>query len=814
MTGRSFHDVLYLMEKDWQQEGDYGKTSGMDQSNTNIGDNCSLTVFSVTPQDEDIQILRPWQYREKAAGGMQRFKRAWVIPTISVSENMKSIPSQVVQIKSDKQYQSSVIYSIKGPGVDEEPKGIFSINKTTGIVYLNALLDREKIDRFNLRAFALDSDGVPLEEPTDLEIVVLDQNDNRPVFSQALFRGYVLENAIPGTLVMRVIATDADDANTDNAQLKYSIIQQDSPGMFSINQDTGEIRTVQVGLDREVVGSYNLTVQVADMMGEGLSSTSSAVISIGDLNDNAPLFTQEEYVMNVPEQSSGLDVGRVSVADRDLRGSPNWMVKYSIIRGDPQGAFAIRTDPQTNEGILSVVKPLDHESNAVHNLTVFAENEAPLLPSVLRTSRTQAQIKVFVKNINEPPVFLENPMMVRVKERINPGSVMGVFTAKDPDISLAQEIRYSLVSDPANWLLVDAQSGQIGTRYSMERKSPFLERGWYTALIAASDNAVPPLSSTGTLSVEVIELNDHAPVLWQHSGELCSSPHHGHGILLSATDEDMPPQSYPFHFQLDQAFIDLTRNWSISDINGTHAMLELLSEVEEGDYTLPLLVSDSGDPPLAQLHMLNVSVCRCDAAGICSGSAAALFNSGAGISLSALIIILSSVALLLVLALLLLLFRCTTSNTAPKGLLSDSEDDVRDNIFNYNEQGGGEEDQDAYDMNRLRNPAMAVPPSPRFKPPIRRDAPYSQTLPRYPRRPSDRPSDIADFIHDGLQAADSDPSVPPYDTALIYDYEGEGSVAGTLSSILSSEEDTDQDYDHLQEWGPRFRRLADMYGNQ
>ncbi|CAN2389463.1 Cadherins are calcium-dependent cell adhesion proteins [Pristimantis euphronides] len=771
-------------------------------------------VSSVTAQEDDVPDLHPWQRQQKAVSTMQRFKRAWVIPTISVSENMKSIPSQVVQIKSDKQYQSSVIYSIKGPGVDEEPKGIFTINKTTGIVYLNAVLDREKVDRFKLRAFALDSDGAPLEDPTDLEIVVLDQNDNRPVFSQALFKGYVLENAIPGTLVMRVIATDADDVNTDNALLKYSIIQQENPEMFSINQDNGEIRTVQVGLDREMVGSYNLTVQVADMMGEGLSNTASAVISIGDLNDNAPLFTQEEFVMDVPEQSTGLDVGRVSVTDRDLRGSPNWMVKYSIISGDLQGAFSIRTDPQTNEGILSLIKPLDHETSTVHNLTVSAENEAPLLPSVPRTSRSQARIKVLVKNLNEPPVFSENPMMVRVKERINPGSVIGFFTAKDPDISLSQEIRYSLVSDPANWLLVDAKTGQIWSRYSMERKSPFLERGWYTALIAASDNAVPQLSSTGTLSVEVIELNDHAPVLWQHSGELCSGPHHGHGILLSATDEDMPPQSHPFHFQLDQSSRALTLNWSISEVNGTHAMLELLSEVDEGVYALPLLVSDSGDPPLAQLHMLNVSVCRCDAVGICSGSAVALFSSGAGISLSALIIILTSVALLLVLALLFLLFRCTVSNTAQKGLLSDSEDDVRDNIFNYNEQGGGEEDQDAYDMNRLRNPAMAEPPSPRFKPPIRRDTPYSQTLPRYPRRPSDRPSDIADFIEDGLQAADSDPSVPPYDTALIYDYEGEGSVAGTLSSILSSDDDSDQEYDHLQEWGPRFRRLADMYGNQ
>ncbi|XP_075045150.1 cadherin-15 isoform X2 [Mixophyes fleayi] len=773
--------------------------------------------MSVTSQDDltqDVRILYPWRQREVVPSRMQRFRRAWVIPTISVSENLKNIPSQVVQIKSDKKHLGSIIYSIKGPGVDEEPKGIFSINKTTGIVYLNAVLDREKIERFKLCAFALDIDGVPLEDQTDLQIVVLDQNDNRPVFLQPVFKGYVMENAKPGSLVMRVLATDADDTNTDNALLKYSIIQQDGPEIFSINQDTGEIRTVQVGLDREVVGSYNLTVQVADMMGEGLSTTARAVIAIGDLNDNPPEFTQDEFLMEVAEESSGLDIGRLSVTDRDLRGSPNWIVQYSIIGGDPQGAFSIRTETQTNEGILSVVKPLDHETKGIHNLTVTAQNEAQLIASVPHTFRSQTRVKVIVKNVNEPPIFSENPMVVRVRERISPGSIIADYTAVDPDISLVQEIRYSLVSDPAHWLLLDAQSGQIGTRFTVDRRSPFLQGGWYTALITASDNAVPPLSSTGTLSVEVLELNDHAPVLQQHVGELCSSPHHGHGILLSATDEDLPPQSYPFHFQLDQSSTALTLNWSISDVNGTHAMLELLNEVQEGVYILPLLVSDSGDPPLAQLHALNVSVCRCDVAGVCRGSAAALLSSGAGISLSALIIILSSVALLLVLALLLLLFRCTSGTAAHKGLLSESEDDVRDNIFNYNEQGGGEEDQDAYDMNRLRNPAMPVPPSPRLKPPIRRDAPYSQTIPRYPRRPSDRPSDIGDFIQDGLQAADTDPSIPPYDTALIYDYEGEGSVAGTLSSILSSEGDSDHEYDYLQDWGPRFRRLADMYGHQ
>ncbi|KAM4721647.1 cadherin-15 [Rhinophrynus dorsalis] len=744
---------------------------------------------------------------------MTRMKRAWVIPPISVSENVKVIPKLLVQLKSDKQLLGKVIYSIKGPGVDEEPRGIFTINKNTGEVYLNAVLDREKNDRYKLRAFALDKGGVTLEDPTDLEIVVLDQNDNRPVFVKEVFSGHVLEGSIPGTLVMTVEATDADDPSTDNADLKYSIIQQDTPEKFSINQETGEIRTVQVGLDREVIGSYNLTVQVGDMSGNGLTSTARAVITIGDINDNPPEFTKE-FSMEVPEHRSSIDIGRVTVTDKDLPGSPNWKVRFSIISGDPQGAFSIRTDPETNEGILSVVKPLDHEEQELYQLTVFAENEAGLSRSAPRTTRSKTLVTVTVTNLNEEPVFSENPKVVSVKERIPLGSEIAVLTAVDPDTRQSQEISYTLVSDPAGWLELDEHSGQIRTRYSLDRKSSFLQQGWYTALITASDNAVPPLTATGTLSVEVLEVNDYAPVLWQYSRDLCNSPQQSYGILLSAIDEDMPPHAQPFHFKLDPALPELTLNWSISQINGTHALLQLLTEMQEGIYILPLWVSDSGNPPLAQLQLLNVSVCHCDAGGTCRGSTAALFLSGAGISLSALLIIMSSVALLLVLALLLLLFRCSPGHHAHKGLLSDSEEDIRDNIFNYDEQGGGEEDQDGFDMNRLRNPVMLIPPSPHLKPPIRRDAPYSQTLPRYPRRPSDRPSDIADFINDGLQAADSDPSVPPYDTALIYDYEGEGSVAGTLSSILSSEEDSDQEYDYLQEWGPRFRRLADMYGHQ
>lgn len=60
--------------------------------------------------------------------------------------------------------------------------------------------------------------------------------------------------------------------------------------------------------------------------------------------------------MEATEAISGVDVGRLEVEDGDLPGSPNWAAKFTILEGDPSGQFAIRTDPRTNEGVLSVVK--------------------------------------------------------------------------------------------------------------------------------------------------------------------------------------------------------------------------------------------------------------------------------------------------------------------------------------------------------------------------------------------------------------------------------------------------------------------------
>uniref|UniRef100_A0ACB8EAD7 Cadherin-15 n=1 Tax=Sphaerodactylus townsendi TaxID=933632 RepID=A0ACB8EAD7_9SAUR len=757
----------------------------------------------------EVVPAAPFLYLRQQKAGTGRVKRAWVIPPISVSENHKRIPHLLVQIKSDKQQPGGVIYSIRGPGVDEEPRGVFSIDKLSGKVYLNTLLDREKNDHFRLQAFALDLGGVPLEDPTDLEIVVMDQNDNRPLFRQDVFSAHVVEGAAPGTFVMKAEATDADDPETDNAALRYSILEPALQDLFEMDALSGEIRTAQVKLDREVVGTYNLTLQVADMSGEGLATTASAVIHVEDINDNPPEFSTKEFFMEAPENKVDVIVGHLMVQDKDLPGSPNWLAKFTILEGDPEGAFAIQTEPLTNNGIVSLVKALDYEQQDHFELLVSVQNRSPLELSAPKAARALATIQVQVLDANEAPFFRENPWRGRVDEGTPPGTEITVYRASDPDIHQAQEIRYSQASSVDDWLQIDPESGLVRTRDTVPPRASFPE-GWYTTQILACDNGRPSLTATGTLSIEVVEVNNHAPLLIRGSGELCQQ---GGSLVLSATDQDLAPHAEPFHFRLSTSRTQLAHNWSLSHTNATHALLQPHGEVAEGLHVLPLLISDSGQPPREREQLVNVTVCPCGQEGSCQARAAAVVGAMTGLGFGALMIILSSAALLLVLALLVAGLERSRRQAFRKSLLGGSQDDLRDNVLNYDEQGGGEEDQDAYDINQLRNPDLLFPPpSPRVKPPLRKDHPYGYSFPQYPRRVPACPSDIEDFINEGLEAADADPAVPPYDTALIYDYEGDGSAGGSLSSILSSMADEDQDYDYLNEWGPRFRRLAELYG--
>ncbi|KAI3374909.1 hypothetical protein L3Q82_021449 [Scortum barcoo] len=750
---------------------------------------------------------------------LKRMKRDWVIPPINVPENSRGpFPQELVRIRSDHDKNRSLRYSVTGPGADQPPTGIFIIDPISGELSVNKPLDREHISSFHLRAHAVDLNGNQVENPIDIVINVIDMNDNRPEFTHQIWNGTVPEGSKPGTFVMTVTSVDKDDPKTANGMLRYKILSQnpESPtsNMFTINNKTGGIITVAAGLDREKVPQYTLIIQATDMEGNpmyGLSNTATAVIRVTDINDNPPEFTAETFFGEVPENRVNVIVANLTVTDKDQPNTPAWNAVYKITGGDPTGRFSVPTDPTTNEGLVTVVKPIDYEISRTYVLTVEARNEVPLARGIHSPRQSTATVSIRVIDVNESPYFEPNPKLIKLEEGMMPESTLTTFTAQDPDRFMQQSIRYSKLSDPANWLRIDPNTGRITTIAILDRESPYVKNSLYNATFLASDSGVPPASGTGTLQIYLLDINDNAPKVFPQEAEICEKPE-PNAINITALDGDLNPNAGPFAFELAHRPSDVRRNWTITRISGDYAQISLkIGFLESGIYEIPIIITDSGNLPMSNTSYLRIKVCQCDINGDCTDQQHIM---AAGLGTGAIIAILLCIIILLILVVLLFVvwMKRRDKERQAKQLLIDPEDDVRDNILKYDEEGGGEEDQD-YDLSQLQQPDTIEPDA--IKPVgIRRlDERPLHPEPQYPMRSAaPHPGDIGDFINEGLKAADNDPTAPPYDSLLVFDYEGSGSTAGSLSSLNSSSSGGDQDYDYLNDWGPRFRKLADMYG--
>ncbi|NXU51473.1 CADH4 protein, partial [Turnix velox] len=750
----------------------------------------------VTQQQSDT--LLPWR-QHQSVNGLRRQKRDWVIPPINVPENSRGpFPQQLVRIRSDKDKEIHIRYSITGVGADQPPMEVFSIDPVSGRMYVTRPMDREERASYHLRAHAVDMNGNKVENPIDLYIYVIDMNDNRPDFINQVYNGSVDEGSKPGTYVMTVTANDADDSTTANGMVRYRIVtqtpQSPSQNMFTINSETGDIVTVAAGLDREKVQQYIVIVQATDMEGNlnyGLSNTATAIITVTDVNDNPPEFTASTVSVHTSAQHVG-------------KNNSN-----GIFGAGGQCPVGTSVEGRVNSLLVCLFQAVDYEMNRAFMLTVMVSNQAPLASGIQMSFQSTAGVTISVTDVNEAPYFPTNHKLIRLEEGVPTGTVLTTFSAVDPDRFMQQAVRYSKLSDPANWLNINATNGQITTAAVLDRESDYIKNNVYEATFLAADNGIPPASGTGTLQIYLIDINDNAPELLPKEAQICEKPNLN-VINITAADADIDPNVGPFVFELPSVPSAVRKNWTITRLNGDYAQLSLrIMYLEAGVYDVPIIVTDSGNPPLYNTSVIKVKVCPCDENGDCTtiGAVAA-----AGLGTGAIIAILICIIILLTMVLLFVVWmKRREKERHTKQLLIDPEDDVRDNILKYDEEGGGEEDQD-YDLSQLQQPET-MDHVLNKTPGVRRvDERPIGAEPQYPIRPViPHPGDIGDFINEGLRAADNDPTAPPYDSLLVFDYEGSGSTAGSVSSLNSSSSG-DQDYDYLNDWGPRFKKLADMYG--
>uniref|UniRef100_A0A4W4FNJ7 Cadherin-20 n=1 Tax=Electrophorus electricus TaxID=8005 RepID=A0A4W4FNJ7_ELEEL len=643
--------------------------------------------------------------------------------------------------------------------------------------------------------------GHPLEPESEFIVKIQDINDNEPKFLDGPYFATIPEMSPIGTFVIQVTATDADDPSYGNsARVVYSILE--GQPYFSVDPKTGEVHVSLADMDREVKEQYHLVIQAKDMGGQlgGLAGTTTVNITLSDVNDNPPKFTKskELYQMSVLESgpvSSVVD--RIEAKDRDL--GINAEMRYSIIDGDGRDTFDISTDASNLYGVITIKKVhLDFERKRSYTLKVEGSN-AHIDPRFINKGLFSdvTIVHVSVEDVDEPPEFEYPFYYVEVPEDAEIGTILTMISARDPDVANSS-VRYSIerMSDPDKYFYMDITSGSLITVLPLDRE----EVTWHNLTMH-------------TLELTVLDVNDNPPSLTQYyEAFVCENAQAGQLIqTVTAIDPDEPTGGQHFYYSLAPEAAN-NPNFTLRDNQDNSAWILTRrggwSSQTQNIYYLPIFVSDGEQPVHSSTSTLTIRVCSCDVDGnvlTCLAEASIL---PVNLSRGGLIAILTCIFILFVIVVL----QCMRHRKKP--YLTNEEENVHENIVCYDDEGGGEEDTEAFDIAALWNPHA----EPVRYAKLRQDMlPEIQSLSRYVSQTcvggvSEDGSNVYSYMLTKLYEADLDPSAPPYDSLQTYAYEGEGSVAESLSSLQSPASHSDHDYDYLNDWGPRFHKLAEMYG--
>ncbi|XP_075383795.1 cadherin-like protein 26 [Tenrec ecaudatus] len=551
---------------------------------------------------------------------LHRIKRDSVITPLELEEEDPGPFPKLVGEPFRECDEAELMYLMSGPGVDEDPEvNLFSMDRDTGKVYVHRSVDREKTPFFTVRFdVANRSTGKILDRSLMVTIKVNDVNDHEPRFLKEVVDVEVKESQEANLPIFQLSTVDQDQENTFNSKVLYFLDAQ-SPSLgesvFQIDCATGHIRFSGC-LDYETAPVFTLLVTARDLGTPQLSSTATVNIHVQDGNNHRPEFIQEKYEIQIPEGRTDPSVLHIRVRDRDTRLTSAWRAKFSISTGNEEGHFGIATDPVTNEGILSVLKPLDHEMLPHRHLVISVENEERLFSCEAGKLRKPAEAKarvsvdVTVVDRNEPPVFHPETLIVTRKDGDGPGLHLGVVKAIDPD-GTSSHVSYLLAHDPANWVSVDNHSGLVITTQQIDRESSYVKDNFYVITIHGIDDGVPPQTGTGTVKLFLTDINDNAPTIPQPYLEVCE-PSVNKPLLIEAEDRDLPPYTHPFTFELDLAEREAEGRWKLgSNWSQNHRSVELLilKSLPLGDYLVPLRIGDYQG--LSQRQTVHLRVCSC-----------------------------------------------------------------------------------------------------------------------------------------------------------------------------------------------------------
>ncbi|XP_075902660.1 protocadherin gamma-A2-like [Nelusetta ayraudi] len=477
-----------------------------------------------------------------------------------------------------------------------------ALDRNKGHVVVNEIIDREKLcAKKSPCSFSLE---IVLEDPLELfsiTVEIQDVNDHAPAFPRKEINLEISESTPTGTIFLLDSAADPDVGV--NALQSYTLIANDH---FVLKQHTrtdgnkyAEIM-LQTALDREMKSEYTLVLTAVDGGQPQKSGTVKIHISVLDANDNAPVFTQPLYKASVLENvSRGAVVVVVSAEDADQGYNSNITYSFTHLEENSPCPFEINS----HTGEVKMTGNIDYEISPIYEINIQAKDPWGLVGS--------SKIVVEIGDVNDnSPVITMASFSGRISEDSPPGTVVALISVQDKDsgkngqvnLNIDKNIPFKIKSSLRNYY-------SLVTEQYLDREI----RDKYNITLSAIDMGFPALSSTKTVVLNIIDINDNAPAFSQgvYSTQIMENNSPGVSLLqIHAKDADKGQNARISYFLVDDEVNGnpASMYFSVNTESGIIQTLRSLDYEQVKDYKIRIKAQDGGSPPISSNTTVMVHV--------------------------------------------------------------------------------------------------------------------------------------------------------------------------------------------------------------
>uniref|UniRef100_G3Q1C0 Cadherin domain-containing protein n=1 Tax=Gasterosteus aculeatus TaxID=69293 RepID=G3Q1C0_GASAC len=587
-----------------------------DSGTPSLSSNVTVHVFILDQNDNAPIILYPLSSNGSAE---------------EIYENLPvgTTVAKVNALDADEGTNGEVEYSLSRT-LAREVYDIFELDHLTGeeniySVVTKRILDREEVSNYEIIITATDCGEPPLSTLKTLSVQISDVNDNRPTFLPKSIRVLparkntyqieIYENLPVGTTVAKVNALDADEGT--NGEVEYSLsrtLAREVYDIFELDHLTGEENIYSVVtkriLDREEVSNYEIIITATDCGEPPLSTLKTLSVQISDVNDNRPHFSQNPLEFYLRENNvAGASILSLSASDNDV--NDNAVIGYQIAREKrlASGEERILTINSEN-GHISALKSFDFETLKTFQFQVVAtDSGSPSLSS-------NVTVHVFILDQNDNAPIILYPLssngsaegVEEIPRNVNAGHLVTKVRAYDADIGYNGWLLFSLqeVTDHSLFGL-DRYTGQIRTLRSFTEtevrdkgEDDRETAGSHSLVLTALDGGKPPKSGEMNITVNVLDVNDNAPVFSKDVYSVVLNENAPMGttvVQVNATDLDEGPNGdvvYSFSNSMNQNILNL---FAINPSSGVLTVKGFIDYEEKDRYEIEIEASDKGLAP-------------------------------------------------------------------------------------------------------------------------------------------------------------------------------------------------------------------------